>query len=110
MDFVVNEAAAALNEAIDHLQPCYIKIATGKAGQDCVQLLRAGAYDQRMSVIRAETPSGKTVATLVNYAIHPEVLGQEGGVLSPDLIGPLRDQLEKEAGGTAIFMNGRRGA
>ena len=31
MDFVVNEAAAALNEAIDHLQPCYIKIATGKA-------------------------------------------------------------------------------
>jgi hypothetical protein len=110
MDFVVNEAAAALNEAIDHLQPCYIKIATGKArGKIAYNYYAPALYDQRMSVIRAETPTGKIVATLVNYAIHPEVLGQEGGVLSPDLVGPLRDQLEKEAGGTAIFMNGAQG-
>jgi hypothetical protein len=110
MDFVCNEAAAALNEAIDHLQPCWIKIATDKAkGKIAYNYYAPQLYDQRMSVIRAETPAGKPVATLVNYAIHPEVLGPEAGFLSPDLVGPLRDRLEKEAGGMAIFMNGAQG-
>jgi hypothetical protein len=110
MDFVVNEAAAALNDAIDHLQPCYIRIATGKAkGKIAYNYYAPQLYDQRMSVIRAETPAGKTVATLVNYAIHPEVLGTDAGFCSPDLVGPLRDRLDKEAGGMAIFMNGAQG-
>ena len=42
-----------------------------------------------MSVIQAKSPEGKTIATLVNYAIHPEVLGNDIGICSPDLIGPL---------------------
>jgi hypothetical protein len=110
MDFVCHEAAAALNEAIDHLQPCSLKIATGKArGKIAYNYYAPALYDQRMSVIRAETPSGKTVATLVNYAIHPEVLGPNAGFLSPDLVGPLRDRLEQQAGGMAIFMNGAQG-
>jgi hypothetical protein len=110
MDFVCNQAAAALNEAIDHLQPCWIKIATDKAkGKIAYNYYAPQLYDQRMSVIRAETPAGKLVATLVNYAIHPEVLGPEAGFLSPDLVGPLRDRLEQQAGGMAIFMNGAQG-
>jgi hypothetical protein len=110
MDFVCNEAAQALNEAIDHLQPCWIKIATAKAhGKIAYNYYAPELYDQRMSVIRAETPAGKPVATLVNYAIHPEVLGPEAGFLSPDLVGPLRDRLEQQAGGMAIFMNSAQG-
>jgi hypothetical protein len=110
MDFVCREAAAALNDAIDHLQPCTIKIATDKArGKIAYNYYAPALYDQRMSVIRAETPAGKTVATLVNYAIHPEVLGPEAGYLSPDLVGPMRDRLEELAGGMAIFMNGAQG-
>ncbi len=110
MDFVCNEAAAALNEAIDHLQPCWIKIATAKArGKIAYNYYAPALYDQRMSVIQAVTPAGKTVATLVNYAIHPEVLGPNAGFCSPDLVGPLRDKLEQLAGGTAIFMNGAQG-
>src|SRR5262249_22704299 len=65
--------------------------------------------DRRMSVIRAVTPQGKTIATLVNYAIHPEVLGNGVGILSPDLIGPLCDKIESQAGGAAIFVNGAQG-
>src|SRR5688572_31921608 len=46
-------------------------------------------YDPRCHVIQALDASGKPIATLVNYAIHPEVFGSTAGVCSPDLIGPL---------------------
>jgi len=53
--------------------------------------------------------SGKPFATLVNYAIHPEVLGNSVGICSPDLIGPLYDRIAEKGGGTAIFMNSAQG-
>jgi hypothetical protein len=62
-----------------------------------------------MSVIQLLGPQNKPVATLVNYAIHPEVLGNAVGVVSPDLVGPLCDRVEKEAGGVALFLNGAQG-
>ena len=63
-----------------------------------------------MCVVQAQTPDGKAIATLVNYAIHPEVLGNELGILSPDLVGPLCERLEERAGsGMAIFMNSAQG-
>jgi hypothetical protein len=62
-----------------------------------------------MSVIQAVSPQGKTIATLVNYAIHPEVLGNGAGIVSPDLVGPLCETVESQAGGTALFMNGAQG-
>lgn len=46
---------------------------------------------------------------LVNYAIHPEVIGSGQGILSPDLCGPLYDRIEAKVGGVAIFMNGAQG-
>jgi hypothetical protein len=66
-------------------------------------------YDPRCSVIQAVSADGKPFVTLVNYAIHPEVLGSRRGILSPDLIGPLCDRIEAKAGGRALFMNGAQG-
>ena len=95
MDFVCVKAADAINEAIDHLQPASIKIATGEAqGKIAYNYYAPDLYDRRMSVIQAVTPEGKTIATLVNYAIHPEVLGNDVGILSPDLVGPLCEKIE----------------
>ncbi|QDT47657.1 Neutral/alkaline non-lysosomal ceramidase [Symmachiella dynata] len=110
MDDVCNKAAQAINSAIDNLQPAYLKIGTGEAkGKIAYNYYAPNLYDRRMSVIQAVTPEGKTIATLVNYAIHPEVLGNSEGVLSPDLVGPLCDKLEKETRGMALFMNGAQG-
>jgi hypothetical protein len=110
MDSVCVKAAEAVNEAIDHLQPAWIKIATGEAqGKIAYNYYAPDLYDRRMSVIQAVSPAGKTIATLVNYAIHPEVLGNNVGILSPDLVGPLCEKIESLAGGTALFMNGAQG-
>jgi hypothetical protein len=110
MDFVCDKAAEAVNEAIDRLQPAWIKVATGEAkGKIAYNYYAPDLYDRRMSVIQAISPQGKTIATLVNYAIHPEVLGNSVGILSPDLVGPLCEKIESQTGGTALFMNGAQG-
>jgi hypothetical protein len=110
MDFVCNKAAEAVNEAIDHLEPASVKIATGEAqGKIAYNYYAPDLYDRRMSVIQAASPQGKTIATLVNYAVHPEVLGNDVGILSPDLVGPLCQKIESTTGGTALFVNSAQG-
>ena len=110
MDLVCDKAAQAINEAIDRLQPAWIKVATDEAkGKIAYNYYAPDLYDRRMSVIQAVTPGGKTIATLVNYAIHPEVLGNSIGIISPDLVGPLCERIESQAGGVALFMNGAQG-
>ena len=110
MALVCEKAAEAVNEAIDHLQPAWIKIATSEAqGKIAYNYYAPDLYDRRMSVIQAVSPQGKPIATLVNYAVHPEVLGNDVGILSPDLVGPLCDEIESNGGGTALFMNSAQG-
>ncbi len=110
IDLVCKNAAEAVNAAIANLQTAELKIGTDEAkGKIAYNYYAPDLYDRRMSVIQAIASDGKTIAMLVNYAIHPEVLGSRLGIVSPDLIGPLRDRLESEVGGMAIFMNGAQG-
>jgi hypothetical protein len=66
-------------------------------------------YDPRCTVMQALGADGKPFATLINYAIHPEVLGSGAGILSPDLVGPLYDRIQSRDGSVGIFMNGAQG-
>ncbi|MGO8902413.1 MAG: hypothetical protein ACLQU5_29305 [Isosphaeraceae bacterium] len=110
LDLVCDQTALAINEAIDRLQPAWIKIATGEAqGKIAYNYYAPDLYDRRMNVIQAKSPQGKTIATLVNYAVHPEVLGNAIGICSPDLVGPLYEQLEAQTGGMGLFMNSAQG-
>ena len=100
----------AINEAVQKLQPVRLKIATGPAkGKIAFNYYAEQLYDPRCSVIQAIDGGGQPVATLVNYAIHPEVLGNRVGLCSPDLVGPLYDELAAKGGGTGIFMNSAQG-
>lgn len=110
IEFVCRRTAEAINAALEALQPAWIKIGTDQArGRIAYNYYAPDLFDRRMSVIQAMRPDGGAIATLVNYAIHPEVLGSDIGILSPDLISPLCDRLESSLGGMAIFMNGAIG-
>ena len=110
MDFVCQQAADAIHEALKGLKSAAIKIATGEAkGRIAYNYYAPDLYDRRMDVIQAVDPQGEVLATLVNYAIHPEVLGPDAGFISPDVIGPMRDEIESQVGGMAIYMNGAEG-
>lgn len=110
MQFVCEKSAEAINEALDKAQPAVLKIASDKAAERIAYNYYAPQlYDRRMAVIQTQTTDGKVIGTLVNYAIHPEVLGSDAGIVSPDCIGPMCDQLEQKLGGMAMFMNGAQG-
>ncbi len=110
IDRVCELMAEAIRQAHAQLQPAVLKVATGEVkGQVAFNYYAPDLYDRRASVIQLSRPEGSTVATLVNYAIHPEVLGAEQGIVSPDLIGPLCARIESQVGGMAIFMNGAQG-
>ena len=110
MDLVSVKAAEAINEALDQVKPAKLKVATDEAkGKIAYNYYAPDLYDRRMSVIQAVDAADKPLMTLVNYAIHPEVLGSGQGIVSPDLIGPLCDRIEEQGGGPALFMNGAQG-
>ncbi len=110
MNMVCKKIAEAVNEAVSKLEPAQLKVATGKAeGKIAYNYYAPALYDPRASVIQAVRPSGETIATLVNYAVHPEVLGSDEGIVSPDLVGPLCERIESQVGGMALFVNGAQG-
>jgi hypothetical protein len=114
LDWCVQQIADAVNEATSKLQPASIKVAMDEAkGKIAYNYYAPALYDPRCGIIQAIATtgpqSGKPIATLVNYAVHPEVLGSERGILSPDMIGPLYQRIESTIGGVALFMNGAQG-
>ena len=111
MQLACDRAAEALNAAIDALEPASLRVAGGEAkGKIAYNYYAPDLYDRRMGVVQLlGAQNKKPIATLVNYAIHPEVLGNGLGIMSPDLVGPLCERIEKEAGGVALFVNGAQG-
>jgi hypothetical protein len=114
LDWCVQQIADAVNEATSKLQPASLKVAMDEAnGKIAYNYYAPALYDPRCGVIQAIATTGpkagKAIATLVNYAVHPEVLGSERGILSPDLCGPLYQRIESTIGGVALFMNGAQG-
>src|SRR5205085_2824474 len=70
MDLVCQKAAEAVNEALDQLKQARLKVATAEArGKIAYNYSAPDLYDRRMSVLQAVDPDGKTIATLVNYAL-----------------------------------------
>ena len=110
MEMVCDRIVEAVNEADGNLRDAQLRIATGKVeGRVAYNYYAPDLYDRRASVIQAVDTLDKPMVTLVNYAVHPEVLGAASGICSPDLVGPLRDHIEQSVGGMAMFMNGAQG-
>ncbi|HRO45476.1 hypothetical protein [Agriterribacter sp.] len=114
LDWCVQQIADAVNEAVKKLEPASLKIAVDEAkGKIAYNYYAPQLYDPRCGIIQAIATTGKNknkpIATLVNYAVHPEVIGSSQGILSSDLCGPLYHRIESKAGGVALFMNSAQG-
>lgn len=114
LDWCVQQIADAINEATDNLEPAVLKTAVGEMhGKIAYNYYAPKLYDPRCGVLQAIATgggnSGRPIATLVNYATHPEIIGSERGILTPDLCGPMYDRIEEKVGGVALFMNSAQG-
>jgi hypothetical protein len=110
LDTVIEKAAEAINDATAHLQAGSFRVASGAAkGKIAYNYYAEQLYDPRCNVIQTFDTNGKIIATLVNYAVHPEVIGNSQGITSPDLVGPLYDRIQEKTGAPGIFMNSAQG-
>ncbi|MCS1409269.1 MAG: hypothetical protein M2R45_02449 [Verrucomicrobia subdivision 3 bacterium] len=102
--------AEAVNKAMDSLAATKVKISTDDArGKIAYNYYAKQLYDPHCDVIQFLDNRDRTFAALVNYAVHPEVLGAEAGLISPDLVGPLCNRITEKGGGIGIFINGAQG-
>lgn len=65
--------------------------------------------DTTLLVGRVSDAAGTTRAVLANYACHPTTLAFDNRAISPDFVGAMRETIEKETGGLAMFLQGASG-
>src|SRR5437667_1106343 len=103
---------AAIGEANSKLTPA--RMATGSVKLDGFNRNRhtriePKPVDRELAVMRFHDLSGKPIAVLVNFAAHPTLVPASALKFSADYVGALKAAVEKELGGTAVFMQGASG-
>ncbi len=68
-----------------------------------------GVVDREVIVIGFDDVDGKPIATIVDYACHPTILGPENKLISPDYPGHMRFSVEQNIGGLCLFLQGAAG-
>ncbi|MDB5077825.1 MAG: hypothetical protein JWO42_4004, partial [Chloroflexi bacterium] len=65
--------------------------------------------DETLIVGRITDSGGRLVGTVVNYACHPTTLAWDNTLVSPDYLGALREEIERETRAPSIFLLGACG-
>ena len=65
--------------------------------------------DDELMVLKFATADGQVLAVVVNFACHPVVLGGENANVGPDYPGALRSLVERNLGGSCLFLAGAGG-
>lgn len=63
-----------------------------------------GPVDSKVTVLRIDDKQGRTIAVLVNHALHPVVFGVRGLSYSADFVGTLADMVESSFGEAAVCL------
>ena len=104
LDALRGKISACAGEAMDNLKPA--KAAFGKIRYDnpIEDSRPPKVMNDLLLSMRLEDLEGKTIATLVNYAMHAEVLNGGNTRITSDYPGVLRERLEKKYGGVGMFI------
>lgn len=68
-----------------------------------------GFVDHDVDVVGIDDTEGNPIATIVNYAMHPTIMGHENQWVTPDFPGPMRSVVEHVVGGLCLFLQGASG-
>lgn len=68
-----------------------------------------GFVDREVAVVAIDDREGRPIATIVNYACHGTIIGPPNRSLTPDFPGPMREIVERNIGGTCLFLQGAAG-
>ena len=113
-------SAQAVSDAITGLTPvrvdsgsghCEININRRPVSHDGTVFTgrNAGGFvDHEVLITAIDDLDGNPVATLVNYACHPTIMGPDNRLITPDFPGPVRETVERIIGGTCLSCREQR--
>ncbi len=103
------KVAESIEEAAKNLQPAVMRFATADGVTGVSRNVRVEEIlDTSIAVLQLRNASdGKTIATLVNYAVHPELMNIRS--LTSDIVHYMRQTVEGAEGGIALHLNGALG-
>lgn len=110
---VEDRVAATAMQAVRNMQPA--RIAFGRDDHPLLALLQGVdrppiVKDPFLFAMRVSARStGRTIATLVNWSDHPEVLGRKNTEFTADYPHWVRAYMEQQFGGIALFFSGAIG-
>ncbi len=108
VNFVIETAAKTVDEAASRLQPATVGFAKTTVEGVAYNYRIEQILDTEAAVMQFRSKAdGKVIATLTNFACHPEVLNNDQ--LTADMCHWYYQVVEREAGGVAIFANGALG-
>jgi neutral/alkaline ceramidase-like enzyme len=100
-------AAEAVDEAWERRRPARVSLASADLPDLVTDSRRPVVIDATALLMKVESREGDaTIATLLDFASHPESLGRENTLLSSDYPWAARRRLEREFGGVALFFSG----
>jgi len=110
--FVIDRTAEAAVAAISALRPAKISLAQTHPPE-----LDTFIHDNRppevhdagLILLAVDGTDGKPIATLINWANHPETLGSRNTKITADYSAAIYKELEQRRGGVAVFINGAVG-
>jgi hypothetical protein len=110
--FVIARTAEAALAAIANLRPASIALAkTHPAELDSFihDNRPPDVHDAELILAAFTGTDGKPIATLINWANHPETLGSRNTQITADYPAAIYKRLEERRGGVAVFVNGAVG-
>ena len=113
LKWVDQRIASTAADAVRAMQPALLEL--GRDDHPLLGLLQGVdrppmVKDPFLFMMRVVSRStGQTIATVVNWSDHPEVMGRKNTQITSDYPHWVRDYLEKQLGGTALFFSGSIG-
>ncbi len=107
MDRLETRIATAVESAAADLKPVRLSAATVTVPDGFVHNSREPIQDKELTALRFITGDGQPVANVIHYGSHPEV--NKTKALTSDFIHTVRERVEAQYGGVAIYLNGALG-
>ncbi|MBI3013025.1 MAG: neutral/alkaline non-lysosomal ceramidase N-terminal domain-containing protein [Elusimicrobia bacterium] len=95
-----------VENAVKSRRPAKIAFARNHFGNPIYDARPPRVINDLLLSLRAVDDQNHTIATVVNYAMHAEVLDGRNRLVTADYPGVLREDLEKHFGGVSLFFAG----
>lgn len=117
---VLDHIVAAVTEAVQGVKPARLSVSSVRVEDPDGGMLRY-VFDSRQPTVidnrlhtlhfveKGDAVPPHSIATLINWANHPEAAGSQNPLLTSDFVHTLREDVEKQGLGPVVYVSGALG-